>query len=217
MLVLGDGFRHLEPPHHLEGKAVGQAQVSAARLAAAQSGLRVQPLIHKFHPAQGKYYVQEIVHSVPTEAVLHQGPGFMHYIIRGHQLPLFPLRALKSGSDSRMKRIVRVQNSVEPGCVNQDRFHDKASGLLGGRGGESAVVIFCFRIGLGPVFASDVRNLVSPRAWRKRDEMFQNKMGNLALFCWRQRSKFFQNSLGFRAHHLTISAAHEKTSPSLCR
>ena len=127
MLVLGDGFGQLEPPHHLKGKAVGQTQFSAARLAAALRGLRVQPFIHKFNPAQWQHYVQKILHGVPTEPVLHQGPGFMHHIVRSHQQPLFPLRALKCDPGNRMKRIVRVQNSVEPRCVNKDRFHNGAT------------------------------------------------------------------------------------------
>ena len=127
MLVLGDGFGQLEPPHHLKGKAVGQTQFSAARLAAALRGLRVQPFIHKFNPAQWQHYVQEILHGVPAEPVLHQGPGFMHHIVRSHQLPLFPLRALKCGPGNRMKRIVRVQNSVESRRVNENRFHNGAT------------------------------------------------------------------------------------------
>lgn len=124
MLVLGDGFGHLEARHYLKGKAVGQTQFSAARLAAAFRGLPVQHFVHKFNPAQWQHYVQEILHGAPTKPVLHQGPGFMHHIVRGHQLPLFPLRALKSGPGNRMERIIRVQNSVEPRGVNEDRFHN---------------------------------------------------------------------------------------------
>ena len=125
MFVFDNGFRQLEPPHHLKGNAIGQTQFSAARLAAALRGPRMQRFIHKFHPAQWQHYVKKILHGVPTEPMLHQRPSFMHHVVRGHQLPPFPLRALKFGSSNRMKRIFRVQNGIEPGSVNEDRFHKR--------------------------------------------------------------------------------------------
>jgi len=123
MFVLGNGFRQLEPLHQLKGKAVGQTQLSAARLAAALRGLRVQRFICKFHTAQGQHYIKKILHGVPTEPVLHQRPGFMHHIVRGYQLPPFPLRAFKSSPCNRMKRIVSIQNGVETRSVNKNSFH----------------------------------------------------------------------------------------------
>jgi len=128
MFVSGDGFLKLESAHHFKGKAVGQTQFSAARLAAALGSLGVKSLIHKFHAAERQHYVKKILHRVPTEPVLHQRPSFMHNIVRGHQLPTFTLRTLKFSPGNRMKGIVRVQNSVESRGVNENRFH-KSTGL----------------------------------------------------------------------------------------
>jgi hypothetical protein len=127
MLVLSDGFGQLEPPHDFKRKAVGQTQFSEARLAAALSGLQVQTFIHKFDPTQRQHYVQEIFHRVPTKPVLHQSPSLMHDIVGGDQSPMFPFRSFKFRSGNRVKRIVRVQNSVEPRSVNKDRFHSEAA------------------------------------------------------------------------------------------
>jgi hypothetical protein len=89
-------------------------------LAAALRGLRVQHFIHKFHPAQWQHYIKKILHGVPTEPVLYQCPSFMHNIVRGNQLPPFPLRTLKSSPGNRMKRVVRVQDGVESRSVNKN-------------------------------------------------------------------------------------------------
>ena len=52
---------------------------------------------------------------------------------------------------------------------------------------ESAVVILGFQIGIGAVFGGDIRDLAAARKRREGDKMFQNEMGNLALFCGRQQ------------------------------
>lgn len=62
---------------------------------------------------------------------------------------------------------------------------------VGRGGGETAVMIFGFRIGAGPVFAGYVRNRAAVRGRRQNgDKVLYNKIGNLALFIRRQRSNF---------------------------
>jgi len=95
----------------------------------------------------------------------------------------------------------------------QRQISQWGNGSVGGGGGESAVVIFGFRVGMGPVFAGYVRNRAVARGRRKADKMFQNKMGNLSLFCRRQRLNFFQNGLGFRTHRSNYTTPNENDKP----
>jgi hypothetical protein len=78
----------------------------------------------------------------------------------------------------------------------------QASGRSVGGGGKSAVVIFGFRSGIGPVFAGYVSNSAALRGCRIGDKVLHNKIGNLTLFIRRQRSNFVQNILGFCVYDL---------------
>ena len=82
-----------------------------------------------------------------------------------------------------------------------------------GRGcGESTVMIFGFRIGIGPVFASYFRNRTAARGRNLNgDKVAHDEIGHLALFFRRQRSNFIQDGLGICAHHsnyTSIAAEH---------
>jgi hypothetical protein len=72
--------------------------------------------------------------------------------------------------------------------------------------GETQIVIFGFRVGIGPVFAGYASNRAAARGRPNGNKVLQNKIRNLALFSWWQRTNFVQNGLGFCAHHLNFAS-----------
>ena len=109
-------------------------------------------------------------------------------------------RAIMVLEAKRAKRPQSTENVEKP----RKQISQRKGRSVGHGGGESAVVIFGFRVGICPVFAGDVSNRAAMRGRRRNgDKVVQNKIGNLALFLRRQCSNFVQNRLRFCAHGLS--------------
>lgn len=95
-----------------------QAETPFARLAAPRRRRVVGALIHPLDFAARERVVEKSFHGFPSQTALHQGPGLMHHVIRGHQFPACLLRTFKNGERLRMKPIRAVETGVETGEVS---------------------------------------------------------------------------------------------------
>jgi len=116
-------------------------------------------------------------------------------------MPILSLSFIRNGQFSLRKLNAVFQKMFVLGNGFR-QFLQENGRSVGGGGGETRVVIFGFRVGIGPVFAGYVSNRAAVRGCRNGDKVLQNKIGNLALFFRRQRSNFVQNGPGFCAHDL---------------
>jgi hypothetical protein len=84
VFILGDGLVDFVAGHTFEAGGVRQAETAFSNLAAPENRRLMQAGIHPFNRAAREQVVEKSFHRVPTEAALHQRPGFVDDVVRGN-------------------------------------------------------------------------------------------------------------------------------------